>query len=397
MLNASATRKALSGFFVSGMLMSLLGAILPAWGWHSKMDFSSVGQCFLSLNLGILSSVKIAFWLIPKRGVGFVLSLACTIAFAALVYLAIIPASTADIWSIAGIYFIGFAAGILNSAVFHAISRIYRHEPAAAVNLSGTLFGFGCLVTTLLIAGAFDVYTVSSILGLLSAIPLFFAIIYARATFPLEPPVRQRTFNQVARDFRNPGAILFSLLLFFQFGNEWSIAGWLSIFLIRRLGVSPVTALELLALYWAALLIGRVASQSLLPRVGHGKLLMASVVAAMSGCITLVITNNLFGAITGILLVGFGFAVIYPLVVEKIGARFPSYHPGFFNGIFSFALTGGMLAPWLLAYVANELGVRGIMLLPMLGTITVFILLLLIWMEAKLTGRGLPKAEDDIL
>jgi fucose permease len=110
-----------------------------------------------------------------------------------------------------------------------------------------------------------------------------------------------------------------------------------------------------------------------------------------------VITNNLFGAVTGILLVGFGFAVIYPLVVEKIGARFPSYHPGFFNGIFSFALTGGMLAPWLLAYVANEVGVRGIMVLPMLGTITVFVLLLLIWMEAKLSGRGLPKAEDDIL
>jgi len=26
-------------------------------------------------------------------------------------------------------------------------------------------------------------------------------------------------------DFRSPGAVLFALLLFCQFGNEWSIAG----------------------------------------------------------------------------------------------------------------------------------------------------------------------------
>ena len=34
--------------------------------------------------------------------------------------------------------------------------------------------------------------------------------------------------------FRSPGAVLFALLLFIQFGNEWSIAGWLPLFLIRR-------------------------------------------------------------------------------------------------------------------------------------------------------------------
>ena len=49
----------------------------------------------------------------------------------------------------------------------------------------------------------------------------------------------------------------------------------------------------------------------------------------------LAFTDNLFGAVFGTLLVGFGFAPIYPLVVEKIGVRFPHYHPGFFNGIFS--------------------------------------------------------------
>ena len=39
------------------MLMSFLGAILPAWGYHLKADFKEVGYYFLSLNLGFLLSV----------------------------------------------------------------------------------------------------------------------------------------------------------------------------------------------------------------------------------------------------------------------------------------------------------------------------------------------------
>ena len=84
---------------------------------------------------------------------------------------------------------------------------------------------------------------------------------------------------------------------------------------------------------------------AILPRVRHGRLLMGSVLAALFGCLILFFTNNGFGAATGALFVGAGFASIYPLVAEAIGRRFPYYHPGFFNGIFSFALVGGLLAP----------------------------------------------------
>jgi fucose permease len=97
----------------------------------------------------------------------------------------------------------------------------------------------------------------------------------------------------------------------------------------------------------------------------------------------LLATNNMFGAVTGVLLVGGGFASVYPLVVGKIGSRFPYYHPGFFNGIFSFALTGGLLAPWSLGYFTDRWGIGVAMLLPLLGTVMVFMLLVLIWAEAK--------------
>ncbi len=395
MLQASASRKALGGFFISGLLMSFPGAILPAWGYHLRSDFATIGFFFLSMNLGILASLRLAFLVLPKRGANVVLSGACALAAASMGYLAVVSAPAPDWARILGLFVIGMAAGLINTAVFHSISAIYQINSAATVNLAGTFFGVGCLTTALFIASTFNVYTVASRLILFAVIPTIFSVAFWRSRAVVETPWRQRPWQQAARDFRNPVAVLFSLLLFFQFGNEWSIAGWLPLFLIHRIGVSPVTALTLLSLYWLALLLGRIVCQAVLPRIGHGRLLMTNVVTAMLGCITLALTNNEFGALMGILLVGFSFSIIYPLVVEKIGARFPNYHPGYYNGIFSFALTGGMLAPWILGYLADWSGIQVVMLLPMAGTCAVFVLLVAIVIEGKLGGRGPALQPED--
>jgi fucose permease len=177
-------------------------------------------------------------------------------------------------------------------------------------------------------------------------------------------------------------------------GNEWALAGWLALFLSQRLGISPPTALGMLALFWLALTVGRAASQWILPRARHGRLLLATVTAAMFGCVILGATDNQFGAITGVLLVGLAFAPIYPLVVEKIGHRFPYYRPGSYNGIFSLAMAGGLLTPGVMGYVASVYGLRAIMLMPMIGSVVVFILLLLIWLESRLRAHTTPPASS---
>jgi MFS family permease len=107
----------------------------------------------------------------------------------------------------------------------------------------------------------------------------------------------------------------------------------------------------------------------------------------------LIATDNAFGATAGVLLLGCSFAPIYPLVVERIGHRFPSYHPGFYNGLFSFAIAGGMLAPCTLGYFASLWGIWVVMGLPLLGSVMVFLLLILLYMEARFnTAARLPSA-----
>lgn len=386
--------RSMAAFLVSGILMSFLGAILPAWGYHLRPSFTEVGDYFLSLAFGLLLSVGAAHFLLARRGLKFILILASLLACGGFLFLALSSPPAPAVWRLWGVLCIGFSTGLLNAGVFAAISPIYRIDRAATVNFAGLLFGSGSLLTALLVAGTYYVYTVPSILILFAVLPGLYAVVCYKGDFTRQPafhssaigPGQTLPLAQVLRDFRNPGAVLFSLLLFFQFGNEWSMAGWLPLFLIRRLGISPKDSLLLLAIYWSSLLVGRIISQFILKRVNRALLLIGSILSALLGMIVLASTNNVFGAVMGILFVGAGFASIYPLVVEKIAHRFPYYHPGFYNGLFSLAMTGGFLAPWLLGYFAEAWGIQAVMILPLLGTFLVFLLVLLIMLEAKLSS-----------
>jgi len=327
--------RALAGFMLSGFLLALLGAILPAWGYHrDPEEFASVGNFFLSLAVGIVAATRIARPILRRRGLGFLLVFGCALSCLSLCYLAIVPATSSAWWRVGGLLFLGVGAGLLNLSLFHCISASYQADAAGTVNRGGIWYGLGCLAATLLVWGTFYAYTVPSILIFMAVVPGLFAGVYSKCAYRTAAEGTQPTLRQAFEDFRSPGAVLFALLLFVQFGNEWSIAGWLPLFLIRRVGISPPGALFILALYWFFLMAGRLISAAILPRVRHGKLLIGSVLSALFGCLILYSTNNAFGAGTGAFFIGAGYASIYPLVAEAIGRRFSYYHPGAFNGIF---------------------------------------------------------------
>jgi MFS family permease len=378
--------RALAGFLLSGFVMALLGAILPVWGYHRDPPaFVAVGNYFLSLAAGLAASPAVAWWLLGRRSLSFLLVFSCSLCSVALAYLALVSPPAAAWWRMAGLVMLGLGGGLLNVALFHAISHSYSRDRAQTVNHGGIWYGAGCLAATLLVIGTFYAYAPPNIVLLMALVPGIFAGVYAKIGILSEKSsTPHATFRQALDDFRSVGAILFALVLFFQFGNEWSIAAWLPLFLIRRVGLSPIAALRLLALYWLFLITGRMVAAAMLPRVHHGWLLGSSVVAALLGCILLFFTNNGFGAASGVLLIGSGYASIYPLAAQAIGGWFQHYHPGFFNGIFSLAMMGGLLAPAILGYAAAKLGVGVVVGMPLLGTCIVLVLLLSIWLEARL-------------
>ncbi|HEY3836842.1 MAG TPA: MFS transporter [Bryobacteraceae bacterium] len=377
----------LPGFLTSGFLFAMLGALLPRWGYHITADYRTIGGYFICLAAGVIVPTESASVFIRRASISHQMAAGCGLACASLILLAFIPLEASEIWRMFGLLLVGLSAGLINSALFAALSSAYTKDVARAVSIGGILFGVGCLTSALIIALTFYSLSVTGALLLLALVPGTFAFVYYRMNIPAIDTTGQPSLRHAVRDFRSFGTVAFAALLFFQFGNEWAIAGWLPMFLIEELGISPKTSILLLALYWTALLVGRVVVFVILRRVRHGRILGISASAAAFGCILLFFTNNLFGATVSILLIGFGFAAIYPLVAEKIGRRFTYYHPGLFNGIFSLALAGGMVAPGTLGLFADSYGIGIVVGLPLIGTLMVVGLVLMIWLESKVTGR----------
>jgi fucose permease len=96
--------------------------------------------------------------------------------------------------------------------------------------------------------------------------------------------------------------------------------------------------------------------------------------------------------VMGILFAGAGLAAVLPLVVEKTRFWFRPYNARLFDVLVSIAISGGLLAPWLLGYVAEGWGgIRAVMIAPLLGTGLVLVLIWLIMLEAKLSGSASPQ------
>lgn len=378
----------LGGFLLSGFLLSLLGAILPAWGYYrDPADFTAVGNYFLSMAAGLALSTVLARLLLKRWGLKPLMVSACALSSAALVCLALSSPPAPEWWRAAGLLALGVGAGLLNTGLLHGNRAGFQAHPAATANRGGVWYGSGCMAATLMVAGTFYAYSVPVILLLMAAVPAIFGAIYTRRQYAAPGGAHRRPLRDAMRDFRSPGAVLFALVLFFQLGNEWSLAGWLPLFLIRRLGMSPKGALLVLALYLLFLMLGRLGGVAVLPRVRHGRLLAGSVAIALFGCLILFATKTAFGAVSATVFLGAGYASIFPLVSEAIGRRFPYFHPGLFSGIFSIGLFGGLLAPATLGYAADAWGVGVVVGIPLLGSCMVMLLVALLWLESKVTGR----------
>jgi FHS family glucose/mannose:H+ symporter-like MFS transporter len=371
---------------VSGFLLALPGALLPLWGFHIQNDYATAGNFFLVLGLGVIAGGMAGQRLTRSTPLARLLAGGYFAAAVALLLLAV-AAPPAQAWyqSLA-LFVTGMAAGIMNTAVLEAVTPCYESNPAAITLTGGIFFGAGSVLAALLLAQSFGEDGATRLLAVTAVLPAMGGIFAGMLRIDLRE-VSEVSLTQSMADLRSPLAIMFALLLFFQFANEWSIAGWLPILLIDRLGLSPATAVALLALYWAALMAGRIIAARLLRVVRHGKMLGISAFCALFGCAALLAAGSRFGVVVGLLLTGAGFSAIYPLVAERIASRFSYYHPGYFNGIFTFALTGGILAPFALGHLAASTGLHMIPLAVMAGSCAVFALVLLIWLGHKVSGH----------
>jgi fucose permease len=193
-------------------------------------------------------------------------------------------------------------------------------------------------------------------IGALVLVPL---AVIATITFP--PPKQAQGFPiaDAGRLIRDPMMLLMGLMLFLESGLELMVGGWTSTFVSEELAVGERTALVVLSLYWAGMMLARLAVGTVLSRVSPFRILYTCLTIAMAGAALLLTTRSVPLAAVGVFALGAGFAAMFPTVLGFVGTRFATLSGTAFSAAITMALIGGMTFPYLAGVLGERFGMRG--------------------------------------
>lgn len=339
-----------AGAFVFGVVMASLGALLPGLIEKIGFDKASAGALFLAMNFAMLVGSLIFGPVCDRFGFRALLLVSTLMVGVAYTSLALAGNYSAIALSLLAL---GLGGGALNGAVNALVNDISPARRGAALNRLGVFFGVGALVTPFLVGALRGRVGQEMIVYLFALFTLAPLALYLTVEFPAPKHSGGLPRGELMAVLRNPLLYLFAFILFFQSGNEFTVSGWLSIFLPERFRLGDDRAAFALAGFWAAMMAGRFVCSALASRISSAKLVMASALLALAAVAGLLIAPSQSIAIASAVLIGLGFAAIFPTTLAQAGESFAQFSGTAFSVIFVVALCGGMTSPWLAGRLAQ--------------------------------------------
>ena len=251
---------AYSGMFVFGIVMALLGAILPAMAGRLEFQVADIGTLFLVMNGAMLAASLVLGLAMDRFGIKPPLAIGAFLVAAALV---IVARATALSDLLAAVVLLGIGGGALNGGTNTLVADLHEdpQQKNAALNLLGVFFGFGALLLPFAIGALLARFSLAALL-LAAAIPCGLVGLFA-STLRFPPPKQGHRLPvaDMPRFLRDPLVVVLACLLFFQSGVEFTLGGFIATYLTREMGASVSQASWVLTAFWAAIMGTRIGTQ----------------------------------------------------------------------------------------------------------------------------------------
>ena len=151
----------------------------------------------------------------------------------------------------------------------------------------------------------------------------------------------------------------FLLLGFFAYcAAEATAMGWASTYFSEVKGIDGETAAAYASLFFIGLTFGRFAGGFLMDRIGDRRMILLGTAIALFGvaCLLIPSANEKF-AIAGFVIIGLGFAPIYPCIIHSTPNNFGAEHSGAIIGIqMASAYVGSTFMPPVYGLLGKWLG-----------------------------------------
>ncbi len=360
---------AYAGMFGFGIVMALLGAILPLVSGRLHFDLAHAGNLFLAMNGAMLATTVAIGPLLDRFGMKVALVVAPLFVAVAMVLVAGVHTFGG---LVVAVVLLGAGGGALNQATNTLIADLHEDpkRKSAALNLLGVFFGFGALFIPFTIGSLLSALGLANILYVGAAVSLV-PVVSVWLTFPAPRQGQGVPIGDVLRFARQPLVVVFALLLFCESGNEFLLGGYVTTFLTRNLGASVAAASYLLAAYWGALMVGRIVLSGVLLHASGGNLILASALGVAVSVALLLFAPALPVGAMAIVLLGFSIAAIFPTTLGIAGAQYPTHSGTVFGILIGVALSGGMTLPWVAGQLAARRGVGAGLLLAMVSALII--------------------------
>jgi len=374
-----------AGIFVFGIVMAILGAILPSLFERIGFGAGAAGNLFLTMNFAMLVTSLFFGPLVDRFGFKSLLAVSAFLVAGA--FLLLSRATSYGLVLTAAVV-LGIGGGGLNGGTNALTSDLHEGEKrASALNVLGIFFGFGALSIPFLIGTLRDVLGLDRILLLATGLALVPFVIYAVLRFPKAKQAQGFPLKEAASIARSPLLWLAAFILFFQSGNEFTVGGWISTYLEKTFEFGPGPAALVLAGYWAAVMAGRLVSSRLVRKIGSERLILGSAALALVAAALMAFAPSGAAAAAGAVAIGLGFAAIYPTTLAIVGGRFAAFTGTAFSIVISVGLVGGMLAPWLAGKIAEASSLRRGLVIPVFNCAMIVVLSTLLARQTRKASR----------
>jgi MFS family permease len=343
-------------FFLFAVTTGALMARLPDIQTHLGVTEGQLGLTMIGMAIGSLISLTFGASVIEKLGVrttAFFTVLGPALLFATIPWLGVAPA-------VFGVLFLtGLLSGALEINLNVEIDRMEMHTGGRFMNRAHGFWSVGFFVTALVGAGIRQSgLSVEAHLGLVAAFVVLVGGYMIWGIVPSPVPQRVHAENTHRIAFPNWGLLPLCLIGFAAFLVEGAGIDWSAIYMRDVFSSEPFVGgmgLTLFAGFMAAMRLG---ADPIVSRFGPRLVAMVLLSIASLGVLMVGYAPMPEIALAGFALMGIGCSAVYPLAVSAAAQR--TDRPAAVNvaalGQVSFVVF--FLAPPLLGFVAEYLGIR---------------------------------------
>lgn len=388
------------GFALTGIVTTMLGPLLPALKARWELSDAQAGYLFAAQFAASVVSTMLLTAIISR--VGFLR----TLALSYLLMAAGVAGVGADSWRLGllAVSAYGFALGLVMPATNLLISETGGARRAAALNILNFVWCIGAVACPLLFMitvrdnrAAAPLIVLGAVIAIAGAwlwrsIARRGAIAIAEQAQVVSITEAQtpRAAQASRRVWQSGFAYVVAASVFLYVGAENSISGWIGAYTKRA--SAEMAALYSLpqAIFWAALMTGRLLAPVWLRRLSEERLVLLAALVSLLGVLLLRGTTEAVGLLGGAALAGAGFAAIYPTTIAIFMKYFGGRAGASAAPVFATGGLGGAVIPSLVGSVSDRYGsLRAGLVVPLIVNLLIIALqIVIIAMLARRSRRG---------